>query len=150
MNASITNSQALTNPVSKFDQLYVILENSKLSILAACIEATIMESSLIFDDELSNCEQIVAALFNISTSHLADICGLLERASDIYAFAEFQLVKRMIDDLNLAIESFKLSTLSRHHQANLIYGLGLYATSLREKIDVLGDVINKNKELLNG
>ena len=114
MNDSNVNSQGSSEPKTKYDALCALINSSELSMLGVVITSNLCHVTDLFDAVKDKEADInaIEALFDLTNAHLYSMDWFIEAAIEQHNFADFQLCKKMINDLRLALLSTKVCTLN--------------------------------------
>jgi hypothetical protein len=151
MNDTNPNSQGSSEPKTKYDVLCGLINSSELSMLVAAITSNLCHVTDVFDAVRDKEADIntIKALFDLTNAHLYSMDWFIEAAIEQHNFVDFQICKKMINDLRLALLSTKVCTLNDNLKGYLFYGFYLNAKNLSDRINCLPDLVFINKGLLN-
>ncbi|MCR4532488.1 hypothetical protein [Acinetobacter venetianus] len=146
------NSQEVSLPNTKSENLYQLVANQELPIITAVVKANLSHALSVYEEiQLNNSTvETLNSLLSLTSHHLFSIDALLDSAITIHSFAELQLCKRVANELNLTMQSICICSLTYTLKSDFIHGLYLTSKYLLERVDMLPKLVEQNKEIING
>lgn len=150
MNDSTQNSQEANQPQTKFDKLFSLIES--LPVIASVVSANLNHALSVYEasrDSESD-DETLEAILSLTVHHLLTLDDLLDSASYIYNFADFQVCKKLVKNIRLTVLSLTNCTLTFPGKVDFIHGFYLSSKRLVELAHALFSLVEQNKGRING